>query len=160
MSRILPIGWMQLYVLIQWASCERNFLSCFDQCTYYGLHSLWEKFCLLHYRATAYSMMKLHEYSKVTSLYLRVIVRATETSSWPKSACRIGISVLSVLCLMAMVELYYFSIFKSTSLLMRKTPMEILMRKTPLRILYEDFLHLLVVTYFAFSLTFWNQKKI
>ena len=85
MSRILPIGWMQLYVLIQWASCERNFLSCFDQCTHYGLHSLWEKFSLLRYRATAYSMMKLHEYSKVTTLFLRVIVRATETSSWPKN---------------------------------------------------------------------------
>ena len=65
-------------------SCERNFLSCFDQCTHYGLHSLWEKFSLLRYRATAYSMMKLHEYSKVTTLVLRVIVRATETSSWPK----------------------------------------------------------------------------
>ena len=85
LSRILPIGWMQLYVLIQWASCERNFLSCFDQCTHYGLHSLWEKFSLLRYRATAYSMMKLHEYSKVTTLFLRVIVRATETSSWPKT---------------------------------------------------------------------------
>ena len=34
------------------------------------------------------SMMKLHEYSKVTTLFLRVIVRATETSSWPKKVLK------------------------------------------------------------------------
>ena len=53
---------------------------------YWQLLSCWENISL--------SMMKLHEYSKLSSVCVQVIVRAIGTSSWPKMFFKILLNEL------------------------------------------------------------------